>query len=357
MSGLRTITARAKRWTKPAVTGGLLALGYYRWRRRRLSGSRAVILVYHHVTAGKDATNGWSAPFQRGVPRGRFEHHMRFLRRAMLPLSLRDVVAAVQQGRGLPPRSVVVTFDDGYLDNFTVAYPILRKYEIPATVFVATGFVQTQRRFWWDQVYAMLRHTPMRLLEGDRLASIAGADARFRPSYPLTTRAGRLEAADALIEALRTLSSDDRDAALAGLASALGLKPAAVTDGPPMMTWAQLQAMSRTGVAVESHTHTHPILGLADAGRVEEELSTSKRLIEQHLDQPVQGLAYPDGRRGTYTETIMKIARALGFRFGCTTTAKPVGPGIDLFGLGRMPVDNVSFPVFVRELLQVYAAR
>lgn len=333
-----------------------LAAGCWRWRRSRLPRDRAVVLVYHHVTGGSDGTGRRWAPFQRGVSQERFERQIRFLREAMSPVSLREVVAGVRGEKALPPRAVAVTFDDGYLDNYTVAYPILRKYGIPATVFVTTGFIETGQAFWWDQVYSMLRDTPRQALEGDLLAGIARGNGDPRRGSPLTTRSARVRAAETMIDLLRTLPPEGKRAGLARMRSELGLAPDAAGEAPSLMAWAHLRDLRGSGVIIESHTHTHPILGLDDPRVIEEELSTSKQMIETQLNQAVEGLAYPDGRQGTYNDVTIEISKAVGYRFGCTTIPTSVGPGANPFSIGRLAVGNVAFPVFVWELLLAYTA-
>jgi peptidoglycan/xylan/chitin deacetylase (PgdA/CDA1 family) len=346
---------RVKRWSKPLVTVLMFAAGYYRWWRLRLPPDRAVILLYHHVAGGADGAQGAWSPFQRGISRSNFAHQMQFLRKAMTPISLPDLVTAIRNGKSLPPRAVVVTFDDGYLDNFAVAYPILKEYGIPATIFVSTGFIDTAQSFWWDQVYAMLQSLDASaVFDGGRITGILGIRDKVLPFYPLTTPASRMQAAEAVINAVRTLPSTTREASLARLRAELGRESETGMESPSLVTWAQLREMSQNGVAVESHTHTHPILGVTDADAVEKEFVTSKRLIEKHLGQAVDGVAYPDGREGTYNTCTMKIAQAVGFRFGCIAQSKTVEPGSDLFALGRLPVGNISLPVFVRDLLRAY---
>ncbi|HEU5320206.1 MAG TPA: polysaccharide deacetylase family protein [Methylomirabilota bacterium] len=352
---LRRLLAAAKTLAKPPVTAALLGSGYYRWQTRRLPGGRAVILLYHHVTPRAGAAPATWAPFQRGVYVERFERHMRFVRTRMTPVPLRDVVDAVQ-GRGtLPPRAVAVTFDDGYLDNFVTAYPVLRRWDIPATVFVSTAFVETSAAFWWDEVYAMLRATPLRALEAGH-EPVPGLNGSAPGRRPLRTPAERAGAADAVIEAVRALSAGERAGALARLRVRLQVAEGALAGASPMMTWAQLREMSRHGVAVESHTHTHPILGRTDADGVVEELTVSKRLLEANVGAAVQGLAYPDGRPGTYDAGTIQRARAAGYRFACIAAPRPVAPGVDPYTIGRLPLGNTRTPAFVRDLLHVYAA-
>jgi peptidoglycan/xylan/chitin deacetylase (PgdA/CDA1 family) len=348
----RGLAVHAKRLSKPPVTAMLLASGYHRRLRSRLASDQAVVLCYHHVTGGRDG--GW-APFQRGVAQARFERHMRFLRRAMSPVSLRRVIAAVRGQATLPPRAVAVTFDDGYRDNYTVAYPILRQYDIRATFFVTTGFVETGRSFWWDEVYALFRETSRPALDGRLLAAIVRAERGDEPVLRLERQADRVQAAEAAIEALRTFPGPRRDEALEDLAWALGLNRAALGAVSPMMTWAQLREMADGGMDIESHTHTHPMLGLSDLETVRCELDVSRRLIEMHVGRAVEGIAYPDGRPGMYDARTLRAATEIGFRFGCIAEPRRVGPETEPFAVGRAPVANVSLPVFAWDLLRAYA--
>jgi peptidoglycan/xylan/chitin deacetylase (PgdA/CDA1 family) len=351
-----TIVSSVKRAGKLPVTSVLVAGGYARWRRRRLPRDRALILMYHHVTGPAETPDRWWAPFQRGIPLARFERQMRFLRRAMTPVSLRDVVEAVRGERGLPPRAVAVTFDDGYLDNYTAAFPALKRHGIPATVFVSTAFVETGATFWWDQVFAMARATSAPSLDVAPVAAAAGARTPSRV-MPLATAACRVEAAEAIIDLVRPLPAERRAAGLAALSARLDVPLAAARRAaPPVMGWDELRDMAGHGVRIESHAHTHPLLGLVPPSVVEGELVTSKRLLEDRLGHSVEGLAYPDGRDGATNEAVRAIARRVGYRFGCMARPGRVGAGADPFVLGRWPAANEPLVVFVWEMLFTFAA-
>ncbi|MFY9558249.1 MAG: polysaccharide deacetylase family protein, partial [Blastocatellia bacterium] len=112
--------------------------------RRYLSG-RTLILLYHRVG---DAD---SDPWQLAVTPQHFDEQLQVLRKYAWPLSLRELSTA--HGRNWHPgRRVVITFDDGYADNLTAAKPLLEKHDIPATVFIATGYTGADREFWWDEL-------------------------------------------------------------------------------------------------------------------------------------------------------------------------------------------------------------
>ncbi|HET9531812.1 MAG TPA: polysaccharide deacetylase family protein, partial [Blastocatellia bacterium] len=122
-------------------------LGSARLLRKRLD-RRAVILMYHRVAEVR------SDPWSLCVTPQHFAEHMEILRRHARPISLRELTGALREG-SVPRRSVVVTFDDGYLDNLKNARPLLERYDIPATFFIATGYLGGEREFWWDELERM----------------------------------------------------------------------------------------------------------------------------------------------------------------------------------------------------------
>src|SRR5690606_36408110 len=119
-----------------------------RWWGRRFR-PQALILLYHRVTTLEND------PWSLAVTPEHFAEHMEVLRRYTYPLPLRDLVQRVRTGR-FPEGSVAITFDDGYRDNLYAAKPLLERHEIPATVFIATGYTGREREFWWDELEALL---------------------------------------------------------------------------------------------------------------------------------------------------------------------------------------------------------
>src|ERR671912_1837193 len=119
-----------------------------RWPRNR-PGQRVLILLYHRVAELR--LDPW---FLSVTPRN-FAEHLEVLQRYAHPISLQRLFQGLLEG-GLPERAVAVTFDDGYADNLHDAKPLLARYEVPATVFLATGFIGQKREFWWDELDRLL---------------------------------------------------------------------------------------------------------------------------------------------------------------------------------------------------------
>jgi len=258
---------------------------------------RLAVLIYHRVVPSRDVMR----PDEPTV--AEFDWQMRFLRNNFHPLPLGEAIERLREG-SLPPRSVCVTFDDGYSDNETLALPILRKYEIPATVFVSTGFLNGGR-MWNDTVIESVR-------------SIAGDTLDLRelglPCFDFT-REGKAEIATSILHAIKHRDPQERLSLVQKIASSVGNLPDDL-----MMNDSQVQALHREGVAIGAHTVTHPILGRVSREAALEEIRESKACLENLLQSEVDLFAYPNGRPGDdYTSEHRDIVEGLGFKAAVST--------------------------------------
>ncbi len=333
---------------KPPLASLLFNGGYHRAQLRRHAKDSALILMYHrvrgHSTPGSNGDR--HAGFDRGVSLDHFARQMRFVCREMTPLAMTDLIEKLKNGMPLPPRAVAVTFDDGYRDTYDLAFPVLRQYGIPATVFVATAFIDSPDMFWWDAVAEMVRQTSSRSLD---LRSIVADGA-----LPLETRQDRMRATETLIEKLRTLSPARITAALTALGTALRVGDPWRAEAHLMLTWDQVREMSGTGISIESHTRTHPNLALLDSAEVEDELRRSRTLIEEKTGRPAHGLAYPWGTAETYTAETARIAARCGYHYACAVGTGSVRSGSDPFALPRLPVGDLPPASMCLDVLQAY---
>ena len=141
----------------------LSILDLYAFSRRQLTTSQTAILTYHRVCPKND---DWSL---ETINPHAFEQQMEYFCRKYEILSLADLTQHIMQAKRLPKRAVVITFDDGYLDNYLYAYPILNKYHIPATIFLTTGQISSDKLFWWDKVGYIIQNTSERQLNFEEL--------------------------------------------------------------------------------------------------------------------------------------------------------------------------------------------
>lgn len=283
-------------------------------RRQRLS-----ILIYHRVLPAPD-------PLRPDEPsRVEFSEHMKALASAFNVIPLGEAVEWMREGT-LPPRAAAITFDDGYADNLELALPVLRELGLPATVFVATGFLNGGRMFN-DTVIEVVRRLPAGMVDLDGLG-IRGVARQRR----LDDDAARRSLVGELLPPIKYADPVDREAMLARLQS---LVRETLPDNL-MMTDAQIRQLHREGVDIGAHTVTHPILKHLEKERARRELAESRRCLEDLTGEPVTLFAYPNGRPGDdYEDVHAELARQVGFRAAVSTRPGPAGPGSDPYQLPR----------------------
>jgi GT2 family glycosyltransferase/peptidoglycan/xylan/chitin deacetylase (PgdA/CDA1 family)/glycosyltransferase involved in cell wall biosynthesis len=244
----------------------------------------AVILAYHRVA--DERPDPWSLC----VTPARFVEQMAVLREQGEVISLTTFMRRLHEG-AIQRRSIVVTFDDGYADNLHVARPVLEHFRIPATVFVASGYIGDTHGFWWDELLRILPPSPR---DDDEL---------YRTVHGL----------------LQPLSHRDRRLLLDQLQRRLGASAGAT--GRPMNA-AELGALASCDlIEVGAHSVTHPILPALSEPEQRREIVDSRRTLETIVDRPVAHFAYPFGRFDAQT---VRLVEEAAFTSGCTTAGHGV---------------------------------
>jgi len=276
---------------------------------------RLLVLIYHRVLPGVDPI----AP--REMTAEVFRWQMELLRRHAEPLTLADALGRLAAGR-LPRRAVCVTFDDGYADNEQIALPILREFDVPATFFVATGFLDGGR-MWNDTLIEAVRRLPA----GRHDLSAIGAGV-----IEVDGDASRLLATRSLINLLKHLEPGVR---LGRVQSVERLCPSDLPDDM-MMTSAQVRALYAAGMEIGAHTVSHPILRSLTPDNAAAELRDSRARLESLTGARVRYFAYPNGRPGSdYDEQHVALARECGFEAAFSTRRGACSRASDLWQLPR----------------------
>ena len=279
------------------------------------SRARMAILIYHRVLPAPDSL----LPDLPDV--ARFRWQMQLLAEYFHPLPLPEAAERLAAG-DLPPRSVCVTFDDGYRDNLDCTLPVLEEMGVPATVFVAPGFLGDGMMF------------NDRVIEGVRAATGPELDLTDLGlgCYPVRTVQERRAAIDQLLPALKYLPDTERERKARAIAERAGCRP----NGPLMLDADGVRALAARGVTIGAHTLTHPILAETPDAVAAEEISASKRVLEEMTGQPVSLFAYPNGRPGRdYGERHVVMVKDAGFRAAVSTRWAPAGRDSDPFQLPR----------------------
>ena len=279
---------------------------------------RLSILIFHRVHAQRDPL----APGE--VTTREFDALCGWLHRWCEVLPLRQAVAALKGGR-LPRRAVAITFDDGYRDNHDEALPVLRRHGLPATFFVASGFLDGGR-MWNDTVIEAVRHACGAAL--DR----TGTPAHALGLLPLAGDGARSRALRAIIGLAKYLPPDERQRCVDAVAE----RAQAELPADLMMSSEQVRALHQAGMEIGAHTTTHPILKGMPAQQVRAEIDDNRRALDQITGRAPTIFAYPNGRPDVdYDESTSEIVRSMGFEAAVSTAWRAARTGDDLWHLPR----------------------
>lgn len=336
---------------------GLRPLWQAAWRLQKRFAARAVILMYHSVAETS------SDPWGLRVSPEHFAEQLEILRGHAQPLALQQFVEAHHAGH-IPDRAVVVTFDDGYADNLYNAKPLLEQYNIPATVFLASGYIGQAHEFWWDELDRLLmcpESLPASLCLkineevhqwdlGEASYYHEGERRRDRQQQVWASKPGtRLAFYYTLWQLLRRLSHDQRQIALHEIRRWAGAEPEARSTHRPLT----VEEANRLGqddlVELGAHTITHPFLSAQPLELQRIEIQRSKIQLEEILDRPVLSFSYP---HGDYTGETLELVEAAGFTCACSIEAETAWRKSNCWRFPRFEVQNWDGEQFGRRLRQ-----
>lgn len=285
--------------------------------------NRLIILAYHRIIAETDPL------YPEDTTAKIFDAQLAVLSRFFRVFTLSEAVARLDQ-KELPARSVVITFDDGYEDNASVALPLLDRHGLKATFFIATGFVNG-KLMWNDILTEAIRNCRSDVLD------LGQSGFGY---FDLGDLSRRRAALDSLIDALKHIPEPNRSQRVREIADA----SKSVLPDRLMMSEDQLQLLVRAGMEIGAHTVSHPILAKQSDPDAESEITQSRKFLQDLLDAPVDSFAYPNGRRGDdYNQFHVESVRQAGFTAAVATDPGCVRISSDRFQLPRYGVwDNNS---------------
>jgi peptidoglycan/xylan/chitin deacetylase (PgdA/CDA1 family) len=338
----------AKSWIKSAVANVLYWTGLLSMMASRRLKGRAVVLMYHRVLPAELASRSFSHPGIIVTPES-FSRHMDFLKRKFSPLSLAEFHQHMESGTPFPDGACLVTFDDGWVDNYDYALPILRERGIPAVVFVATDYIGSNRPFWQERLGHLLYQASHRGL----CQPVLHAHDILLPS-PSDDAALRRAIADT-VDRFRSEPYEKIDGLLKRMENALALAGLDQRSSPSdrFMTWPQVRAMSEHGITVASHCSSHRLLTRLDEVSVTAEFKRSGRQIETTLGSGTCALAYPGG---SHDENVRQSAIQSGYRLGFTTNSGTADAQKDPLSIPRINVHESSastIPLFLSRVLGI----
>lgn len=290
------------------------------------------ILAYHRVLAEVDSEAFEFDLDLVSASAAGFREQMKLLRQRFQPMRLGDAVAAIMARQALPANAVVVTFDDGYDDNYRVAYPILRELGVPATFFVSTGHIDSGLPYDYDWLVHMLLATTQSNISIPELAMDT-------PAPP--TRAARRYLVSHALRRLKMLDGPAQAALIARLARDWEMLRERSHVNCQPMSWQQLREMHDSGFEIGSHGVHHRMLAKLPQAELEFELRESKAVLERELGAPVSLIAYPVGGYSAFDDRVIDATAAAGYLAGCSyiTGTNPVA-NLQRYALRRLAVER-----------------
>lgn len=307
---------------------------------RRLALVNSVAILRYHAVVDPE-TCDYAAPGICTEP-AVFERHIAFLAKEYHLISLDDVAACIQNEQPFPKASVVLTFDDGYRDNY-LAYLILKKYGVQGTFYIAAGCVGNGEPLWLFEVIHRIRNTRRKALTLATPGKIIDhANNNDSVTLPLTTETEKAAAIRKVIEIIKSNNLRVREAIRAQLKDQLSdVAGCEKRARDIMLTWDQIREMNDNGMTIAGHTLTHLNLPNADPADAYREIAGCKELIETRLGCPVRHFSYPNGGNYRYyTPTITQMVKDAGFVTATTSNNGVVLKGGDPLALRRVRVTD-----------------
>jgi peptidoglycan/xylan/chitin deacetylase (PgdA/CDA1 family) len=289
----------------------------------------ALILMYHRFSSGGEEANVWPSSGDK-TPAKVFAEQLEYLTRRynVVPLSR---LAESMNHRGRPQAQLAaVTIDDGYRDAYEVAYPLLRRFGAPATLFVPPDFIDRRAWIWTDKARFLTRRAV-----SQRLAiKIGGPPARLNLDDPMSRR----DAADLINERLKRLPEEIKEEEIERMARDLGVPlPQTPPDEFGPIAWAEAREMQANGIEIGSHTMTHPILTKVSDERLRSELQESRSRLEEVLRRRIEQFCYPNG---DHDERVRSEVALAGYRVAVTCVSGLNKRGDDPLTLRRIHTER-----------------
>lgn len=295
---------------------------------RRLMQRRLLVLVYHGVTA--DALPD-DAPAWHHVPSARFREQIAWLRRHYDILDIDTGLERLRRGEIRKP-TACITFDDGYLNNKTVALPVLAEHRAPATIYLVTGMIGTDRRLWTVEMETALRRSSVDHIDLSML------DLGVRP---LNEMADRVSAAREIGRAIKNRPAAQRQGLLAAIHALIDGKADNTSGQFQLMSWEDVAAMERSGlVTFGAHTVNHECLSRLGNDDLAYEIGESWRAIREHVERPSRTFAYPNGGPQDFDDRAPQTLQSAGLDWALTTIEGLNDTGTDAYRIRRVTVEN-----------------
>lgn len=260
-----------------------------------------MILNYHRIG------NARETPYDSGAfscTADQFDWQIGYLKRHYRVATFEECLASAFDGDGPSEPSVLITLDDGYIDNYRTAFPILRRHAVQGVFFLPTAFVGTGSLPWWDVIAYVVKHS-----KRDKIC--------LEYPEPRTFDLAKLGVEKTITHILKLYtqpSMKDHNRFVETLENACESALPPINSERCFLSWDEARQMKQAGMAFGSHTHTHEILGRMPIDRQREEALVSREILRYELRQDIDTMAYPVGALHTFSQTTVRALKEAGYR-------------------------------------------
>lgn len=286
--------------------------------------SYCVILAYHRVSPLNDRDYLLREMIVDPVS---FEKQMLFLIKNYTVVSLNKFLGILECDRN-QSNYAVITFDDAYLDSYEYAFPILKKYNLSATIFVPTDFIETGRHFWWDRLANILVSSNKQSL------LLNWKDKRY--NLKIGGNVFTIKAFKKLCYLFKFARNKEKEGLLNLVSKNLNVVE--TNSYPSNLTWRNIREMSQNNISFGAHTHTHSAVSSVSDSEFKEELLSPKETLENRLNQAITAFAYPYGEKSDFNIQSVNAIKQLGYKVALTMIQRPIISNDDLFVLPRIGI-------------------
>ena len=265
-----------------------------------------IILLYHRIVDDQSIYLDKGPVVHHHIYH--FKKEIHYLKKNYQILSMDEVVHCMKSGLGFRKPSVAITFDDGCLDNYTFAHPVLKKSGVPANIYIVTSLIGTSERPWTYQIELAFLRTKKSYFSFPYLLD----EEKVR----IRTRAEKKRAFAQVVESLKRKPDGERKELMQKLLEILNVGDIykKKEKSRMMLNWNEVKKMAQNGITFGAHTHTHPILSRMPLQEAKEDILYSKKVIEENLGTKVRHFAFPNGRDQDFSEELRDYCREIGFK-------------------------------------------
>lgn len=317
--------------------------GFY-WVLRFLKRRNVLILAYHGVVHDKDQINLTKSVVSydgKHISESSFKKQIEYLKKRYALMSLSDYIKSIKTDKRLPNNVCVLTFDDGYHNNYSVVFPILKEKNVPSTMFICVNPITEGQLAWPDSLEIMINKTLKKEINIDYKSK--------NVHYDLSDIRKKIEACIDIKKRLKGIDDFERKRILDILSTNLGviLKQRGESKAYSMLSWNEVSEMSDF-MDIGSHTLNHPSLSRLQDEQLKDELIKSKNDITKKIKKVATSISYPNG---IYNNKVKEFSKKAGYLAAVTTKRGYNTPLTDLFELKRIPISNFdSYPEFIFKL-------